>query len=102
MLTFSDIQKSLGNEADSLLNHICDTVPNDQLYLPSPDWLDRIHMHSDRNIRVLRSLQSLFNHGRLAGTGYLSILPVDQGIEHPQALPLLPIPSISTRKISSN
>ncbi len=82
MLTYSDIQRDLKEEAESLLGYTCKAVPKETLYLPSPGWLDRVHLFSDRNIRVLRSLQALFSHGRLAGTGYLSILPVDQGIEH--------------------
>ncbi len=76
------IAELLGDQAKSLLDHQCRTVPKEQLHLPGPDFLDRIFIPSDRNNAVLRSLQSMFNHGRLAGTGYLSILPVDQGIEH--------------------
>ena len=81
-MSLSQIQKLLGSEAQDLLGHVCKTVPKEHLHIPSGDWVDRIFAHSDRNIRVLRSLQMMFNHGRLAGTGYLSILPVDQGIEH--------------------
>lgn len=92
MLTRSDIEKHLGSEADSLLNYTCKAVTKEQLYLPSPDWVDRIHTYSDRNIRVLRSLETLFNHGRLAGSGYLSILPVDQGIEHSAGASFAPNP----------
>lgn len=76
------ISSLLGPKAELLLNHVCKTVPKEKLHVPGPDWVDRIFAPSDRNIRVLRSLQSLYNHGRLANTGYLSILPVDQGIEH--------------------
>jgi class I fructose-bisphosphate aldolase len=76
------IVKLLGKEADSLLSHKCQTVPKEQLHLPGPDFVDRIFLQSDRNPRVLVNLQRLFGTGRLAGTGYLSILPVDQGIEH--------------------
>jgi fructose-bisphosphate aldolase, class I len=72
----------LGEEAEYLLDHTCTTVPKEQLYLPGPDFVDRVWAQSDRNPRVLRSLQTLYNGGRLAGTGFLSILPVDQGIEH--------------------
>lgn len=72
----------LGKDADSLLNHDCATVPKETLHLPGPDFLDRILLISDRPVPVLRSLHALFHHGRLAGTGYLSILPVDQGVEH--------------------
>src|SRR5271170_7969917 len=91
MLTKADIEKFLGNEAENLLNYSC-KVPKDQLYIPSPEWLDRIHLYSDRNIRVLRNLQALFSHGRLAGTGYLSILPVDQGVEHSAGASFAPNP----------
>ena len=76
------LEEILGAEAADLLGHKCGTVPASQLHLPGPDFVDRIWKDSDRPTRVLRSLQSLFSHGRLAGTGYLSILPVDQGIEH--------------------
>ncbi len=82
----------LGNEADYLLNHKCNTVPKEQLHLPGPDFVDRSMVTSDRPTRVLRSLQSVFNHGRLAGTGYLSILPVDQGIEHSAGASFAPNP----------
>lgn len=82
MLTIQEIEQQLGAEADSLLNYTCKAVPKETLHLPSRNWLDEIHQGSDRSIRVIRSLQALFSHGRLAGTGYLSILPVDQGIEH--------------------
>lgn len=81
-MSYADIQKQLGSKAELLLKHVCKTVPKEKLHLPGPDWVDRIFSPSDRNIRVLRSLQTMFNHGRLKETGYLSILPVDQGIEH--------------------
>ncbi len=76
------IESLLGAEAEYLLGHVCKTIPKEMLYIPGPDWVDRIFVQSDRPTPVLRSLQQMFNHGRLAGTGYLSILPVDQGIEH--------------------
>ena len=76
------IGELLGAEADSLLKHVCKTIPKQSLHLPGPDFVDRIFVPSDRNPRVLGNLQRLFGTGRLAGTGYLSILPVDQGIEH--------------------
>ncbi|NGX26796.1 MAG: Fructose-bisphosphate aldolase class 1 [Chlamydiae bacterium] len=82
MASYSDIQKILGDKAEFLLGHECKTVSKDKLHIPGPDWIDRIFCASDRNIRVLRSLQTILGHGRLAHTGYLSILPVDQGIEH--------------------
>ena len=72
----------LGGEAQSLLEHTCKAIPKENLHLPGPDFVDRVWVSSDRTPRVLRSLQQLFNTGRLGGTGYLSILPVDQGIEH--------------------
>jgi len=81
-MSLAEIKKWLGSDADSLLGHVCKTVPKEKLHVPGPDWVDRIFYPSDRSIRVLRSLQTLFKHGRLAGTGYLSILPVDQGVEH--------------------
>jgi class I fructose-bisphosphate aldolase len=78
--TPSALEALLGDEAESLLDHTCDTIPKDQLHWPGPDFVDRIGAGSDRNPRVLRSLQALFGHGRLGGTGYLSMLPVDHGI----------------------
>jgi len=89
---YSEIQKLLGKECDNLLNHKCKTVTKEHLHLPGPDWVDRIFAKSDRNIRVLRNLQSIFSHGRLANTGYLSILPVDQGIEHSAGASFAPNP----------
>jgi class I fructose-bisphosphate aldolase len=76
------IESLLGDEAQGLLEHRCETVSKDVLHLPGPGFVDRVVGASDRNVRVLRSLETLFAHGRLANTGYLSILPVDQGIEH--------------------
>lgn len=81
-LSQSDLEKYLGDAAESLLTHTSKTVSKDQLHLPSPTYVDDVWMKSDRNPRVLGNLQRLFDHGRLGGTGYLSILPVDQGIEH--------------------
>ena len=81
-LNIDKIVELLGSDADYLLNHTSQTVSKDVLYLPGPDFIDRVWLGSDRNPQVLRSLGQLFNTGRLAGTGYLSILPVDQGIEH--------------------
>lgn len=72
----------LGEGAKTLLDHKCQTIPRESLHLPGPDFVDRIFFPSDRNVRVLTNMQRLFSTGRLAGTGYLSILPVDQGIEH--------------------
>lgn len=81
-MSLKKITDLLGHEADSLLNHQCKTFTKDQLHLPSPDFVDRIFAQTNRNPQVLRNLEAMYSHGRLAGTGYLSILPVDQGIEH--------------------
>ncbi|SFI97710.1 class I fructose-bisphosphate aldolase [Nitrosomonas sp. Nm34] len=78
----TDIAGFLGEEADKLLNHVCQGIPKAGLHVPGPDFVDRVVAGSDRKPGVLRNLQTLFNHGRLAGTGYLSLLPVDQGVEH--------------------
>jgi class I fructose-bisphosphate aldolase len=80
--TIDRIVEALGDKADALLNHKSTTISKDALHLPGPDFVSEIWGVSDRNPQVLRSLQQLFSHGRLAETGYLSILPVDQGIEH--------------------
>ena len=90
--TYSDIQSILEDQAESLLNHRCTTITKDLLHLPGEDFVDRIFQPSDRNPRVLRSLQTLLSHGRLANTGYLSILPVDQGIEHSAGASFAPNP----------
>ncbi len=76
------IENYLGTEASSLLGHQCTTISKNLLHLPGPDVVDRIFSHSDRNPRVLSNLQRMYSHGRLGGTGYMSILPVDQGVEH--------------------
>lgn len=76
------IEEILGDQARYLLDHHCHTVPRERLHLPGHDFVDRVMGQSDRNPQVLRSMQALYDHGRLAGTGYLSILPVDQGVEH--------------------
>ncbi len=83
----------LGQEAKYYLDHKCQTIPKDQLTLPGRDYVDRVFIASDRSNNVLRNLQALFNHGRLAGTGYLSILPVDQGIEHSAGASFAPNPA---------
>ena len=87
------VEEILGADAADLLGHKCQTVPASQLHLPGPDFIDRIWKDSDRPTRVLRSLQSMFEHGRLGGTGYLSILPVDQGIEHTAGASFAPNPT---------
>jgi class I fructose-bisphosphate aldolase len=86
------IIKLLGEDAKSLLEHTCRTVSKTDLHLPGPDFIDRVMIHTDRSNNVLRNLNSLFNHGRLAGTGYLSILPVDQGVEHSAGASFAPNP----------
>jgi class I fructose-bisphosphate aldolase len=86
------ITSLLGDEADNLLNHRCKTIDQSRLHLPGGDFVDRIHGISDRNPQVLRNLQALINHGRLGGTGYLSLLPVDQGVEHSAGASFAPNP----------
>lgn len=87
------IQSLLGPEAEDLLTYKCTGIPKETLHLPGPDFIDRVWALSDRPAPVLRSLAALFNHGRLAGTGYLSILPVDQGVEHSAAASFAPNPA---------
>ncbi len=87
-----NIEEILGKDAEYLLNYTSKTFPKDQLHLPGPDFINRIHSTSDRPVSVLRNMQTLFDHGRLAGTGYLSILPVDQGIEHTAGASFAPNP----------
>lgn len=88
----SNVIDLLGEKADTLLNHVCKGIPKESLHLPGPDFIDRVWQQSDRNPQVLRSLQSMYDHGRLGGTGYLSILPVDQGIEHTAGASFSPNP----------
>lgn len=88
-----NITEILGSDAASLLTYRCETVKKEQLHLPGPDYLDRVFTQTSRPTPVLRSLQQLFSHGRLAGTGYLSILPVDQGIEHSAGASFAPNPA---------
>ncbi len=87
----TDIQDLLGSEAEDLLTHEC-MIDKEQLHLPGGDFVDRVWKDSDRNPRVLRNMQALFDHGRLGGSGYLSILPVDQGIEHSGGASFAPNP----------
>ncbi len=82
----------LGSDADSLLNHKCTTIDKSALHLPGPDFIDRVFMDTDRSVPVLRNLRSIYDHGRLGGTGFLSILPVDQGIEHTAGASFAPNP----------
>ena len=88
----TDLTALLGEEAQTLLSHTCRGISKDRLELPGADFVDRVFVQSDRNPNVLRNLQTLFNHGRLGGSGYLSILPVDQGIEHSAAASFAPNP----------
>lgn len=82
-MNFEEIKKLLGEDANTLLNHTCTGIPKEMIHAPGPDYLERVWEHSDRNNLVLNNMERFFNQrGRLAGTGYLSILPVDQGIEH--------------------
>jgi len=86
------IEQLLGADAKELLGHQCKGIPKESLHLPGPDFVDRVIAPSDRTPAVLRSLQQIFNNGRLAGTGYVSILPVDQGIEHSAGASFAPNP----------
>ncbi len=91
-MKISEIESLLGEEAKSLLEHESKTFPKKSLYLPGPDFVDRVYTQTDRTPPVLRNLAQIFNHGRLGGTGYLSILPVDQGIEHAAGASFAPNP----------
>ena len=88
----TDISMMLGDESDVLLNHVCKTLPKSNFQLPGPDFIDRVMALSDRKPSVLRNLQALYDHGRLAGSGYLSLLPVDQGVEHSAGASFAPNP----------
>src|SRR5580765_2098874 len=88
----AELEQLLGDDAKRLLEHHCKTIPRDKLHLPGPDFVNRVYAQTDRPTAVLRSLAQIFNHGRLAGTGYLSILPVDQGIEHSAGASFAPNP----------
>ena len=91
-MNINDIKNLLGNQADSLLNHKCTTIDKAHLHQPGPDFVDRIFIPTNRSINVLRNLQSIYGTGRLANTGYVSILPVDQGIEHSAGASFAPNP----------
>jgi class I fructose-bisphosphate aldolase len=91
-MMLAKVQGILGPDAEGLLNYQCKGIPKEQLHLPGPDFIDRVVSQSDRPIPVLNNLQRLFNNGRLGGTGYLSILPIDQGIEHSAAASFAPNP----------
>ncbi|MEK0421451.1 MAG: class I fructose-bisphosphate aldolase [Bacteroidetes bacterium] len=88
----SNIISLLGNESDNLLNHTCKTISKEHLHLPGADFIDRVFAQTNRSPQVLRSIQNIYNTGRLAGTGYMSILPVDQGIEHSGGASFAPNP----------
>lgn len=92
MQLLNNITNLLGSEADFLLNFNKPKISKDHLHLPGPDWVEKTHIVSDRPVPVMRNLQQLFNTGRLAGKGYLSILPVDQGIEHSGGASFAPNP----------
>lgn len=91
-MNITEISKILGEEADYLLAHKCQTISKDLLHLPGPDFVEKIFSISDRSLQVRQNLRAVFNHGRLKGTGYLSILPVDQGIEHSGGASFAPNP----------
>jgi class I fructose-bisphosphate aldolase len=90
--TIAGIKELLGNQSSYYLDYQSKTLSKDQLHLPGPDFIDRVWIYSDRPAPVLRNLQALFDHGRLRGTGYVSILPVDQGIEHSAGASFAPNP----------
>ncbi len=90
--TLSKIEELIGNEAQSLLSHECKTITKEQIHLPGADFVDRCFKDSNRSSQVLRNLEAIYNHGRLSGTGYVSILPVDQGIEHSAGASFAPNP----------
>ena len=87
-----NIVSLLGDQAEYLLNHECKTISKESIHLPGGDFIDRVFAQSNRSPQVLRSIQSIYDHGRLAGTGYMSILPVDQGIEHSAGASFAPNP----------
>ena len=91
-MTSSQLEELLGDNANTLLEHKCTTIDSSMLHLPGPDFNERIVAESDRSAQVMRNLQQMWDHGRLGGTGYLSILPVDQGIEHSAGASFAPNP----------
>ena len=91
-ISVEEVAALIGEEGEKLLEYSCEMIPKEGLCLPGPDFVDRVVLDSDRPVPVLRSLQSLFDHGTLSGTGYLSILPVDQGIEHSAGASFAPNP----------
>ncbi len=91
-MSINELEALMGNSADDLLNHQCKTISKESLHLPGPDFIDRVFKDTNRSPQVLRSLQALYGSGRLANTGYVSILPVDQGIEHSAGASFAPNP----------
>lgn len=91
-MSLNTISELLGNQQDTLLNHECKTISKENIHLPGADFVDRLFKDSNRNVQVLKSLQALYGNGRLANTGYVSILPVDQGIEHSAGASFAPNP----------
>ena len=91
-MNYHEIEKIIGKDADYLLGHQCETISKEHLHLPGADFVERIFEISDRSNQVKQNLKHVFNHGRLKGTGYLSILPVDQGIEHSAGASFAPNP----------
>jgi len=91
-MSINNIEELLGAESDALLNHTCSTISKDMLHLPGADFIDRVFKDTNRSNQVLKSLQALYGNGRLANTGYLSMLPVDQGIEHTAGASFAPNP----------
>lgn len=92
-MQFKDLEQILGGDARNLLDHKCTTIAKEMLHLPGPDFIDRVFVPSDRKSGVLKSLSQLYKNGRLSGTGYLSILPVDQGVEHSAGASFAPNPA---------
>jgi fructose-bisphosphate aldolase, class I len=91
--TLDRVEQLLGDQAESLLTHRCETIPSAELHLPGPDFVERVLAQSDRSSSTLRNFQAILDHGRLGGSGYVSILPVDQGIEHSAGASFAPNPA---------
>ena len=91
-MSINNIEELLGSQKDALLNHTCSTISKDMLHLPGEDFVDRVFKDTNRSNQVLKSIQALYGNGRLANTGYVSILPVDQGIEHSGGASFAPNP----------
>ena len=89
----TDIENILADEAASILEHTCTGIPKSVIHAPGSDYIDRVVAHKNRKPAVLRNLNALYNHGRLAGTGYMSLLPVDQGVEHSAGASFAPNPA---------